>query len=123
MGGAGRAEDTEAVGAWGSFLNRMMRWLKPIKTALDPSLKKALLYLRTGTGACPYDCFLPLTSPVSPLPSHLSRLPSSRRGQSGGGGVEHPRNPLIRVICDSDKRMDADWAAQGVHKTQRRWGL
>ena len=41
-------------------------------------LPSPLLYLRTGTGACPYDCacFSPLPSPVSRLPSPVFPLPS-----------------------------------------------
>ena len=54
-------------------------------------LTSCLLYLRTGTGACPYDCdcFFPLPSPVFPLPSPVSRLPSSlkRRDQLVNRGV------------------------------------
>ena len=37
-------------------------------------------------------------------------------GQSGGGVVGgNPCNPLIRVICDSDKRMAADCDERGTH--------
>ena len=68
MGGAGRAEDTAAVGVWG-FFDRMMRWLKPIKTALDPSLKKALFRLPSSVFRLP--------SSVFRLPSSVFRLPSS----------------------------------------------
>ena len=44
-------------------------------------LPSPVLYLRTGTGACPYDCdcfsrLSPLASRLSPLPSPVSRLPS-----------------------------------------------
>ena len=35
-------------------------------------------------------------------------------GYSGGGVMGgNPRNPLIRVIRDSDKRMTADWMSGG----------
>ena len=77
----GRAKDTAAVGC--GFFSRMMRWLKPIKTALDPSLKKA----------------------VFRLPSSVFRLPSSRRGQGGGGVVgasaqsQNPFHPLAFFLA------------------------
>ena len=72
MGGAGRAEDTAAVGPWGIFLYRMMRWLKPIKTALDPSLKKAVLYLWSSTGIAFLCCELAVASctPLVPFVAH-----------------------------------------------------
>ena len=56
------------------------------------------LYLRTGTGTCPYDCVrLLLPSSVSRLPSYLFRLPSCIFGQA--------RGPVPTIACDCFSRL------------------